>query len=169
MRRFTIMFLLFAYLFGAMVSFVNGSSTIDILPYSIGGDHLYQTPSERAMDPNEIQKWTQDPSGRSYWFPMSAENLNIGDMEGTDATNQGFIDTVTDAMGGFASAITTFFKILSLSITPLSYSTGVTFIDALFKSFWAVALTLAYIDLGKEVINVAHKVMVAVGSLIPFT
>jgi len=146
--RFTVTFIIFAYLVGGMYAIITGE----------------------AMPGQEFKVDTGESIGEAPSYLKYAEKIPVGGFFAGIITK---LWEFLDALYKFAKILLTSVKyvlsVLAWSFKPLAWDLGWEPVNVLFKGIWTILLAAAYIDVSKDVIRVIGKLIEGIGSLIPST
>lgn len=146
--RFTVTFIIFAYLVGGMYAIITGES----------------------MPEQEFKVDTGESIGEAPSYLELAKKTPIGGFFASIIIE---LWEFLDALYKFAKILLTSVKyvlsVLAWSFKPLTWDLGWKPLNTLFKGIWTILLAAAYIDVSKDVIRVISKLIEGIGNLIPST
>ena len=146
--KFSVTFLIFAYLVGGMYAIVTGG----------------------AMPGQGFEVSTSESIGEAPGHLKLAEKIPVG---GFFAKIISGLWEFLDALYKFGKILLTSVKyvlsVLAWSFKPLSWDLGWGPLNILFRGIWTILLAAAYMDVSKDVIEIIGKMIKAIGNLIPAT
>ena len=146
--RFTVTFLIFAYLVGGMYAIVTGE----------------------AMPEQGFRVDTGESIGEAPSYLKYAEKIPAGGFFASIIIK---LWEFLDALYKFAKMLLTSAKyvlsVLAWSFKPLAWDLGWEPLNVLFRGIWTILLAAAYIDVSKDVIRAISKLIEGIGNLIPST
>lgn len=146
--RFTVTFLIFAYLVGGMYAIVTGE----------------------AMPEQGFKVDTAEGIGEAPSYLELAGNIPVaGFFAKIIAALWEFLDALYKFGKILLTSVNYVLSVLTWSFKPLVWDLGWEPLNILFKGIWAILLAAAYMDASKGVIRTIGKMIEAIGNLIPTT
>lgn len=146
--KFTVTFLIFAYLAGGMYAIVTGE----------------------AMPEQKFKVDVGEGVGEAPSYLKQAERIPVG---GFFAKIINSLWEFLDALYKFAKMLLTsanyVLSVLAWSFKPLAWDLGWEPLNILFRGVWTILLATAYVDVSKDVVRIIGKMIEAIGNLIPST
>jgi uncharacterized membrane protein YvlD (DUF360 family) len=146
--KFTVAFLIFAYLVGGMYAIVTGEAMPE-QGFTVGSDeNIGEAPS----------------------YLKEAENIPVaGFFAKIISSLWEFLDALYKFAKMLLTSVNYVLSVLAWSFKPLAWDLGWEPLNILSKGIWTILLAAAYMDISKDVIRIIGKMIEAIGSLIPIT